>query len=519
MTAATSTGRPPSLRRRWDRFVLAAQGRLDDENTDRVLPWVATAILFTVMVALDAAAIRSIEAGSGLGPWLQAAWRRQHGGSGIPIGGSDPARGAWSFISEPILWLTRWIPPEALFSVIQAAAIALAIVPLWRLARSQAQLRVGASAVVITAYALAPTLHRANLSPFHPELIALPCLLLAYLHARQDHWKRYAVLVVVILSCRADLGLTVAALGVLLMVIGKRRAGIVTAVVGLAWSTLAVIVLSPDTPDRALTPAGEFVARAITPLAVLPRLLLDPLVELRELLAQPSVLFLVVVLSPLLFLPLVAPRSMIVALPALILAMVADRAVQRVAQQGVLDLSPAAAHVGPAMAFVFVALVFALERIGDTSVTRVNVDRRVLIALLCGATLLFLTEAPTSPYEQPWQWGSQDALDGARMAAADRVGPDESVAVSPTSSALLAQRAVLIELPPNPNDFTTFRVDQIARSADAVLLDTSPIDSRTGDPQWSTAQTDRLASRLLDRRFEITFRADGIYLFQRAPSG
>lgn len=512
MTAPT---RSPSLRRRWDRFVLAVQGRLDGENADRLIPWIGAGILFSTYLALNAAAIRSIEGGSGLTPWLQAAWRRRNDGAGRPVGGIDPASGAWSFVSEPILWATRYVPPEALFAVVQSAAIALAVVPLWRLARDEAHLRVGAAAVVTTAFALAPTLHRANLSSFHPELIAVPALLAAYLHARQEHWKRFAALVLLVLLCRADLGLTVAALGVLLFTIGKRRPGLVTAAIGLTWTVVAAIVLSPSTPDRALTPAGEFVARATTPLAVFPRLILHPVVETRELLAEPSVLFLVVVLAPLLFLPLVAPRKLLVAMPCLVLAMIADRQVQRVAQEGVLDLSPAAAHVGPAMAFVFVALAFALERIGEPSVTRVNVDRRVLFALLAGATLLFVTEAPTSPYRAPWAWGSRDAVDGARIEAADRLGPDDAVAASPTTSALVAGRADLAELPPNPADLTAFRVDQLARTNDAILLDTSLTDERTGDPQWTEDQVEQFSDRLATRSFEITYEAEGIYLFQR----
>jgi len=512
----TTATRAPSLRRRWDRTVLAAQGRLDGEHADRLMPWLGAALVFIALLALDAAAIRSIDGGSGLAPWLQAAWRRQHDGSGVPVGGIDPASGTWSFISEPILWVTRFVPPEAVFSIVQAGAIALAIVPLWRLARDEAHLRVGAATVAVTTFALAPTLHRANLSPFHPELIALPALLWAYLRVRQGQWKRYGALIVLVLLCRADLGLTVAALGVLLITIGKRRPGICTLVAGLGWTIVATVLVRPDTPDRALTPAGEFVARSTSPLAAFPRLVFDPITEVRELLAEPSVLFLVVVLAPLLFLPLVSPRKLLVALPCLVLAMVADRQVQRVAQEGVLDLSPAAAHIGPAMAFVFVALVFALERVGDPSVTRVNVDRRVLLALLAGATLLFVTEAPTSPYRSPWGWGSQDAVDGARQAAADRVGPDAAVATSPTVTVLLAERAELTELPPDPDDLTSSRIESVARTSDAVVLDTSLTDLRTGDPQWNPVQIDRFLTRFADRNFTVTYEAEGIYLVQRS---
>lgn len=183
------------VRRRWRRTVLRLQGRLDGEAADRVLPWAFALATFVVFVALDAAALRSLEGGSGLGPWLQAVWRREHGGVGSPLGGVDPARGAWSLIAEPVLWLGRFAPPTAVFAIVQAAAIALGIVPLWRLARDEARLRVGASSVAVAAYVLAPTLHRTNLAVFHPEAIALPLLLWAYLFARRDHWKRYGVMV------------------------------------------------------------------------------------------------------------------------------------------------------------------------------------------------------------------------------------------------------------------------------------------------------------------------------------
>ena len=505
----------PGLRRRWDRQVLRLSGLLDGERADRILPWLLAGLAFAIFVALDAAAVRSLEGGSGLAPWLQAAWRRQHDWAGSPVGGADPARSTWSLVAEPVLWLTRFVPAEAVFTTVQAGALALAVVPLWRLARDDAHLRVGASVVVATAFLLAPTLHRTNLSTFHPEAIALPALLWAYLLARRDRWRGFAALVVVVLACRADLGLSVAALGIVLATQGRRLAGLATAGAGLAWSIVAVIVLDPAVPDRSLTPAGEFVARATTPLAVLPRLLAHPVAELRELLAEPSVLFLVVVLAPLLFLPLVSPRKLVMALPALALAMIADRSVQRVAQEGVLDLSPAAAHIAPALAFVFVALVFALERIGELSVTRVNVDRRVLLALLAGATLFFVTEAPTSPYRQPWAWGSRDALDGARLLAADEVRPGDAVAVSPTATALVAERARLVELPPDPVDLTVERVASVAAAVDVVLLDTAEVAGPDGDPVWTAARRRRVLRRFAARGFRPTFEAEDVFVLER----
>lgn len=510
----TDVDRRTDLRRRWRRFVLQAQGRLDGENADRALPWLSAVVVFSILLALNAAAIRTLSGGSGLGPWIQASWRRRHGGAGFPVGGVDPAHGTGSFISEPILWFTRFVPAEAVFAIVQAGAIALTVVPLWHLARSQARLRVGAGMAVIVAFALAPTLHRANLTAFHPELIAMPALVWAYERACQRRWITYAVLVAVILACRADLGFTVLALGLLLVISSERRPGLITMAVGFVWSMLGIWLIDPATPDQALTPAGEFVARATTPLAVLPNLILHPVSEARELLAEPSVLFVVVVLSPLLFLPLMAPRKLLAAVPCLMLAMIADRSVQRVAQVQVLDLAPAAAHIGPAVGFVFVALIFSLERIGEPSVSRVNVDRRVLLALLTGATLLFVTEAPASPYRQPWDWGSRQAVEGAALEAADLVVEEDAVAASPPFTAVVARRAVLVEMPLDPRDFTEERVTSITRQTDKVLLDTSKEVDRDGVPVWSAVRRDTVLARFGDQEFTVVYAAEGVYLLQ-----
>ena len=512
----TAAGRSSTLGRRWRRSVLRWQGRLDGEVADRLLPWGCALVLFAVLVALDAAAIRSLDGGTGLAPWLQAGWRREHGWIGAPVAGIDPARGSWAWIAEPILLATRVVPAEALFVVVQAAAIAIAIVPLWRLCRDHAHLRVGATLTITTAYGLAPTLHRTNLTAFHPEVIALPALLWAYLEAREDHWWRYALCIAIVLSCRADLGLTVALLGLLLVSQGRTRPGIITTVAGLAWTGLALAVLRPELPDGALTPAGEFVARATTPLAVFPQLVAHPVIGARDLLAEPSVLFVVVVLAPLLFLPLISLRAFSVALACLVLAMIADQAVQEVAQEGVLTLAPAAAHVAPAMAFVFLALAFALERIGDLSVTRVNVDRRVLVALLVGASLFFVTEAPTSPYRHPVGWGSQDVTDGARLAAAERVDDDEAVAASTPVLMLVARRAMLEELPPDPGDLTGVRLRRLTREVDAIIIDTTGDDARTGEPIWRPVDRDRVLGVLADGGFEEVYVAQGIHLLRRA---
>ena len=152
MTSSTS----PGMGRRFERRLLRVQGRLDSDNADRWLPWLFALLIALAFGLMYGARVRSLDGGSGLAPWLQAAWRRGHGGAGVPMTGTDPARGTWSIVSEAVLQVTRVVPAESVFVVVQAIALGLAVVPLWRLARREARLRVGASTVIVIAFALAP---------------------------------------------------------------------------------------------------------------------------------------------------------------------------------------------------------------------------------------------------------------------------------------------------------------------------------------------------------------------------
>ena len=85
----------------------------------------------------------------------------------------------------------------------------------------------------------------------------------------------------------------------------------------------------------------------------------------------------------------------------------------------------------------------AISRIGRRSVTRVNVDHRLVGAIVVASLLLFVQDAPSSPYQQPWAWGGRDETDQARLDAADLLGPTGSVTVSPQLGPLVADRVDL----------------------------------------------------------------------------
>ena len=117
---------------------------------------------------------------------------------------------------------------------------------------------------------------------------------------------------------------------------------------------------------------------------------------LGDIFSESSIRLLIGVLAPLLFLPLLAPRYLIPAVPLQVLYLLAA-----VPLSGPLG----AQHLVPTIPFAFVAATFALSRIGRRNVERVVVDRRVLIALVLAAVGFFALDAASSPYRTPVDLG------------------------------------------------------------------------------------------------------------------
>jgi uncharacterized membrane protein len=500
------------FRRRLDTLALRAQARLDAEWADRSLPWLMAAALFAVLFAMSLAVVRQLDGGPGLAQWSQAAWHVRQGDPPISsLTGTNLVEEQWSFIALPVLWLTRWIPTTQLLGGIQALALALAVVPLWRLARGVFDLRLGTTSAVIAAYALAPAAHAANLSQFHPEILAVPALAGALLWRRRSRWILYWASIAVILLCRADLGLVVAALGVMAILDGEARTGMVTVVVGLAWTVAAVVVLDPELPSGTLTAAQAFAASGTAPLAEVRNLVGDPSAVLGDLFAQGSLPILVALLAPLLFLSLSAPRTLLPAIPVLVLGIAASQAVQEAAEPGVPESFFGAAMAVVAVVPVTAAGLVALSRIGRRSITRINVDHRIVASIVVASLILFVQNAPSSPYQQPWEWGGRDMVDTARVVAVETIDADAALTVSPQLSAEVAERDEVFETPLGPPAIGTVWEP----TTPIVLLDTTA-EGSDGEPLWDDDDRRTLLVSLGGQGYTVTFESSGIYRLERA---
>ncbi len=130
--------------------------------------------------------------------------------------------------------------------------------------------------------------------------------------------------------------------------------------------------------------------------------------------SRPNFALLVYLFAPVLFLPFLSPRYLLPVVPLQVLYLAGDVTMAtRYGPQSVAIIS-----------FIFLATPRGLNRFGRKSVEKVSIDRRVLITMAAAAVSFFVLYAPSSIYEQPWNWGGQDAADGARIEAAEPLPRD-----------------------------------------------------------------------------------------------
>ena len=163
------------------------------------------------------------------------------------------------------------------------------------------------------------------------------------------------------------------------------------------------------------------------------------------------------------------------------------------------------------IAFIFLATPRGLNRLGRRSVEKVSIDRRVLITMAAAAVSFFVLYAPSSIYEQPWNWGGQDAADGARIEAADSLPSDERVRASESMLVQLAERAELYHLDLGHPDEDAPDVDAVTQGVDAIV-----IDRREVSP--ANAYRERvLELQITQHGFTVQSDAEDIVVFTRPP--
>ncbi|MEV6648224.1 DUF2079 domain-containing protein [Amycolatopsis sp. NPDC051371] len=221
----------------------------------RAVPYVVAAVAFAGYAAWSLQRLRKFDAsGFDLGIFEQAVRSYAHGHWPVSdlLGPGAPTLGDHF---HPILALLApfyllWPSPACLL-LAQAFLFALSAVPVTRCASRVLGARRGA--VVAAGYVLSWGLLSAVNFDFHEVCFAVPMVAFAAEHLLREQWRAAVWCALPLVLVKEDLPMTLAAVGVVLLLNRQRRLGWAVLVFGVATTVLLVTVVLP-----ALNPAGAY---------------------------------------------------------------------------------------------------------------------------------------------------------------------------------------------------------------------------------------------------------------------
>jgi len=292
--------------------------------------WALTAGWAALFSWLSVARYRGFSTGRfDLGNMVQAVWSTSQGNflSTTDVSGAQFSRlGAHVdpilVLFVPLWWI--WSSPEALL-VAQAVIVSLGAIPAYWLGKrwlGDTRLAVAGAAV----YLVLPGLQSATLFDFHPVTLAAPLLLFCIWAAEEARWVVLTVCAGLAVITQEQVGLLVAGVGVWLWFRhpDRRRAATGLVVGGLGWVAIAVGVIMPHFALEGGNPhISRYSRLGDGPGDILTTVVTRPWEVLEVMLTPGRVGYVLTLLLPLLLLPLAAPVLAAVALPQLLVNLLA----------------------------------------------------------------------------------------------------------------------------------------------------------------------------------------------------
>ena len=240
-------------------------------------------------------------------------------------------------IYYPLALLYKIYPDVHWLLLVQAVALSLGAWPSWSLARL-AGLNQEQSRAIAFIYLLYPVVFNINLFDFHPEVIALPAILAAILAARLNKIVWFCTAILLVLSCKAVLSLTVVAMGLWLFFCEKKqRCGAIALLLGAAWFLIASQKIIPFFSGSEVAGVGRYSYLGNSVLEIIINLILKPQLVLGKILSFDTFKYLFILTLPVIWLLLPFSgklrlqylTALIPAIPTLLINILSDLPFQR----------------------------------------------------------------------------------------------------------------------------------------------------------------------------------------------
>ena len=259
-----------------------------------------------------------------LGQYLQIIWNiaNGHGPAStlVPTYVAGDRMHAWGDHFSPIFYAlapVEWVAPGAgSLLLTQTVALAAGAVALYQFAWPRVGR--GAGAALALLYLANPSLHGINIRDIHPAAFAIPLLLGAALAFDRGRYGWCAAALVTTLACREDAAIGVVGFATwLALARGRWLAGAALAVLATALLAIDIAWLMPRFLGGAYDHLNRYRHLGDSLGQILISIALRPWRWVGVVLTLPKLLYLGALLAPLALLPLLAPRVLAAALPAL----------------------------------------------------------------------------------------------------------------------------------------------------------------------------------------------------------
>jgi uncharacterized membrane protein len=235
-----------------------------------------------------------------------------------------------AFILYPISLLYRLYSTEYWLFIVQAIALAVGCIPVYKLSR-QADLSKTYSSAIAFSYLLYPVLFNANFyTDYRPEAIAVPSLVWAVWAVRANKTIHLFGALILALTCKDSLTLLVVSFGVWLLLLGKRLYGIGAIALGSVWYVATIGYLVPLLRQGQAGGVVFYGSIGSSPKEILITLITNPQLVLSKFLALDNLFYYLLLIVPVIV--AVNWRQIVVlipALPMLLLNTLSDYSAQR----------------------------------------------------------------------------------------------------------------------------------------------------------------------------------------------
>jgi uncharacterized membrane protein len=234
-------------------------------------------------------------------------------------------------------------PSADTLAVLQTFAISAGAFAVYLLAREKIE-NPFAWVVFPLVYLVYPTIQFVNMSPFQPRAFALAFLLFAFYCLEKKRFWPFLVLCLLAMGTRTDVSLLVAMFGLYALLTRKPwRFSAVPLVIGGVYFLVALFYIVPSFTSAAALAAtgnGQWSGETGNSLLayygqfghsggeIVKNIILNPVHTLQVMFTLSKIKYLLILLLPLGFLPLLGPKALVLPVPSLMLNLLTDRSSQ-----------------------------------------------------------------------------------------------------------------------------------------------------------------------------------------------